>query len=60
MRKVKIDSGLYIKACGRASELKYESVGEYVMHLIERDLDMAVDPKSNDTIKNRLKGLGYF
>ena len=60
MRKVKIDSELYFKVSKRASELKYGSVEEYITHLLERDLDMTINAKSDDTIKNRLKGLGYF
>lgn len=60
MGKVKIDSGLFLKASRRASELKYGSVGEYITHLLERDLSMPVNSKSDETIKNRLKGLGYF
>jgi len=60
MRKIKIDSGLYVKAMRRASELNYSSVGEYITHLLECNLDMPVNLKSDDTIKKRLKGLGYF
>lgn len=59
MFKMKIDRGLYIKARKRASELKYGSVNEYVVHMLEKELNTSVPQDNEETLK-RLKGLGYI
>ncbi len=60
MPKVKIDKGLYIKARKRAIELKYTSVNEYIVHMLEKELNTPTSPEENEEIVKRLKGLGYI
>ena len=60
MAKVKIDKGLYIKARKRAIELNYASVNEYVVHVLEKELNTPISPEENEETVKRLKGLGYI
>ena len=58
--KVKIDPALYAKAGLQAHRLGYSSVNEYVVHLLERDLNVPADSDGNRAVVERLKGLGYL
>ena len=60
MAKVKIDKGLYIKARKRAIELNYASVNEYVVHVLEKELNILANQEENEEIIKKLKGLGYI
>ena len=60
MIKVKIDRGLYIKARKRAFELNYTSVNEYVVHVLEKELNTPANQEENEETIKKLKGLGYI
>jgi len=59
-RKVLLDKGLYTKAKVQAAELGYATVNEYVIHLVERDVDTVREQEDQYEVQRRLKGLGYF
>lgn len=58
--KVKLDKDL-MERLKRASELAgYSSVDEFVVHVLERELDKLGDGGSDEEIKKKLEGLGYI
>ena len=58
--KVKIDKDLLERARRVADIAGYATVEEFITHLIERELQHFEDAKSDEDIKERLKGLGYI
>ena len=59
-RTVKLDQGLHEKAERRARVLGYASVSEYVIHMVESDVNNHLPEKGDDAVTERLKGLGYI
>ncbi len=57
--KIKIDSNLYDRVKKVASVAGYESADEFIVHVIERELDK-LESDSDAEITDRLKGLGYI
>lgn len=58
--KIKIDDAL-MERLKRAAELAgYPSVNEFVVHVLERELEKIDDAGSDEEIKKRLEGLGYI
>jgi len=58
--KIKIDDAL-MERLKRAAELAgYSSVNEFVIHVLERELEKIDDAGSDEEIKKRLEGLGYI
>lgn len=58
--KVTLDEGLYRKAEARASRSGYESVDEFVTHILECTLTHTTDNDEDETVVQRLQGLGYL
>ena len=57
--KIRIDAGLLERARQRAKELQYDSVDDYIRHLIEQDL-AKLSPAEEAAMQERLRGLGYL
>ena len=57
--KIKIDPNLYERIKKVAEVAGYESADEFIVHVIERELDK-LEADSADEITDRLKGLGYI
>jgi len=58
--KIKIDDAL-MERLKRAAQLAgYTSVDEFVIHVLERELEKIDDAGSDEEIKKRLEGLGYI
>ena len=60
MPKIKIDKDLYERIKIHIQTAGYSSVDEFVQHSIEKELDKKTQTEDEQTIKNRLKGLGYI
>jgi len=63
--KVKIEGDLLDKAKQCAEAAGYESVDEFVIHVLEKEVKKILTPEegsapSKDMIKKRLQGLGYI
>jgi hypothetical protein len=57
--KIKIDSGLYDRVKRVAEIAGYGSVDEFVVHVIERELER-LEAESDADVTDRLRGLGYL
>jgi hypothetical protein len=58
--KIKIDKDL-MERLKKASELAgYASVDEFVIHVLEKEINQIDDGASDEEIKKRLEGLGYI
>jgi hypothetical protein len=59
--KVAIDKALYARVQRCAEKAGYASPREFVAHVLEREVTRLEDPGADDdSIKRRLKGLGYL
>jgi hypothetical protein len=63
--KVKIEGDLLEKARQCAEACGYESVDEFVVHVLEREVKKVLPPDegsapSKEVVKKRLQGLGYI
>ena len=63
-RKVKIEGELLDKAKQCADACGYESVDEFVIHMLEKEIKKVLPPDedapSKELVKKRLQGLGYI
>ncbi len=61
MPKIKLDSALYDRVKKVAETAGYSSVDEFVVHIIEKDLEK-IQPEDTDDaeVMERLRGLGYI
>lgn len=57
---ISIDKELYARAMAQARKLGHSSVDEYVIHLIESNLDKGAEHDRKDEVMKRLRGLGYL
>ena len=57
---IKLDKSLLAKAKRYADLAGYSSVEEFVTHVLEKELAKMDASESEEEIKKRLKGLGYF
>jgi len=61
MPKIKIESGLYDRLKNVTDIAGYSSVGEFVTHMIEKELEKIEVPDDDEkAVEERLKGLGYI
>ncbi len=60
MPKIKIEKELYDKMKQYSEKAGYSSVDEFIAHTLEKVIEMADDSTLDDTIKERLRGLGYL
>ena len=63
--KVKIEGELLEKAQKCADAAGYESVDEFVIHMLEKEIKKILPPEEGDStskemVKKRLQGLGYI
>jgi hypothetical protein len=62
-KRIKIDSELLKKAKECAAREGYSSVGEFIEHVLEKEIARLSTPQSGDPeeeVKKRLQGLGYI
>ena len=57
---IKLDKALLAKAKRYADLAGYSSVSEFVSHVLEKELAKIETSDSEEDIKKKLKGLGYF
>lgn len=62
--KVKIEGELLEKVKQCADAAGYESIDEFVLHLLEKETNKILPPEESNTtkeeIQRRLRGLGYI
>lgn len=58
--KVKLDRKLLERAKSAAAKAGYASVDEFVVNLIEKELDRLEEKDTNEKVEDRLRGLGYI
>jgi len=57
---VKVDKDLYARIVKVADVAGYATADEFVAHILEKEMLHFEDGKSDDDIRNKLKGLGYI
>jgi hypothetical protein len=60
MAKIKIDSQLYDRLKKVTEVAGYSSVEEFVVHMIEKELEQIEVPDDDKAVEERLRGLGYI
>ena len=60
MAKIKIDSNLFDRLKKVTEVAGYSSVEEFVVHMIEKELEQIEVPDDDKTVEERLRGLGYI
>jgi hypothetical protein len=60
MAKIKIDSNLYDRLKKVTEVAGYSSVEEFVIHMIEKELEQIEVPDDDKAVEERLRGLGYI
>ena len=60
MAKIKVDSNLYDRLKKVTEVAGYSSVEEFVVHMIEKELEQIEVPDDDKAVEERLRGLGYI
>ncbi len=60
MGKIKIDAGLYDRVKAVTEKAGYGSVDEFIVHMIEKELEKIETAESDEEVTERLRGLGYL
>ena len=60
MAKIKIDSNLFSRLKNVAEAAGYSSTDEFIIHMIEKELEKIEAADDSKTIQERLRGLGYL
>ncbi len=60
MAKVKLSSNLYDRIKSAAELTGYSSPDEFVIHIIEKELETIEATDANEDVQDRLRGLGYI
>jgi hypothetical protein len=60
MAKIKIDSQLYDRLKKVTEVAGYSSVEEFVVHMIEKELEQIEVPDDDKAVEESLRGLGYI
>ena len=60
MAKIKIDNNLYDRLKKVTEVAGYSSVEEFVVHMIEKELEQIEAPDDDKAVEERLRGLGYI
>jgi hypothetical protein len=60
MAKIKIDSNLFSRLKDVATAAGYSDVQEFIIHMIEKELEKIESADDSQTIQERLRGLGYL
>jgi len=58
--KIKLDAGIIDRAKKVAQAAGYSSVEEFVTHIIEKELAKIETAEPDETVTDRLRGLGYI
>ena len=58
--RINLDKALLAKAKRYADLAGYSSVDEFVTHILEKELAKIDTSESEEDIRKKLKGLGYF
>jgi hypothetical protein len=58
--RVKLDKALVSRAKRYADLAGYSSLSEFVTHVLEKELAKIDESDSEEEIRKKLKGLGYF
>jgi Arc/MetJ family transcription regulator len=59
-RGIRLDKALLARAKRYADLAGYSSVDEFVTHVVEKELARIDASESEEAIRKKLKGLGYF
>jgi len=59
-QSLKLERDLYDRVKKIADVAGYATVEEFVTHVLEKELIHFEDAKSDDDIRNKLRGLGYI
>lgn len=60
MAKIKLDDNLYDRVKKVADIAGYASPQEFIVHMIEKELEKLESAGDDQTVIDRLKGLGYL
>ena len=60
MARIKIDNNLYDRIRKISEVAGYSSVEEFVVHMIEKELEQLEGPEDDAAVEERLRGLGYI
>ena len=60
MAKIKIDNNLYDRLKKVTEVAGYSSVEEFMVHMIEKELEQIEAPDDDKAVEERLRGLGYI
>ncbi|MFQ5490151.1 MAG: hypothetical protein ACE5GE_05455 [Phycisphaerae bacterium] len=58
--KIKLDNDLYERVKKVADVAGYASADEFILHMIEKELQVLEKPEDDADITERLRGLGYL
>jgi len=59
-QSIKLERDLYDRVKKIADVAGYATVEEFVAHVLEKEMIHFEDVKSDDDIRNKLRGLGYI
>lgn len=60
MAKIKIDKNLFERLKHVTEVAGYSSVEEFIIHMIEKELEKIEVPDDDKAVEERLRGLGYL
>ena len=58
--KIKLDKDLLARLKKVSDTAGYATVDEFIVHILEKELQHFEDAESDEDIKNKLRGLGYI
>ena len=58
--KIKIDKALYDRVCQCAEKAGYSSPDEFIIHVLQREVEAIENPEDDPRVEERLRGLGYL
>ena len=58
--KIKLDNDLYERVKKVADVAGYSSADEFILHMIDKELQALENPEDDADITERLRGLGYL
>lgn len=60
MAKIKLDDNLYDRVKKVADVAGYASADEFIVHMLEKELEKIESAQDEQQVIDRLKGLGYL
>jgi metal-responsive CopG/Arc/MetJ family transcriptional regulator len=58
--KIKIDKALYDRVAECAAKAGYSSTDEFIVHVLQREVEAMEEPEDDPRVEERLRGLGYL